>query len=496
MKYSVLARFGAMRGIGVFSSNIKNLRLGDKVILRSSRGTEWGEILSGRRDNDTGRRVKLEGSIIRRVTPADHEQRQSIEENDQPRESAYCAAKIKEHQLQMRLASAEHIFGGEKIIFYFLAEGRVDFRELVKDLATEYRTRIEMRQIGVRDEARLLAEYEHCGRELCCRTFIKDLEPVTMRMAKHQKTTLDPAKISGRCGRLMCCLRYEDDTYAELKKNLPKKGTRVKSPEAEGEVVSSEILAQTVTIETADRRYVKVSLDDITEALPKDEPRRRREPDGPRDKPREKRSESDGDRSDRPGRRPRGRRRPRDEEDAPADARQSQERPREQAQERPKEQPRQRQEQPPQQEEEKQAPRQAQDRPEGPPAEGNAEGEGRSRSRRSRRSRGRRRRGDRGQEGERPQNADGAPGQQRPQKPEQRNEKPSDQRPADQPTPDKPNADRAPEQQRPQKSERREEKPSDQRPTDQPAPDKPEQGGEKQGSDDFVPDEWWEDHQE
>jgi len=274
MKYIVLARYGSMRTIGTFSTTIKNLRFGDKCILRSSRGTEWGEITSEpKRSDETASPTRPEGTILRRCTPKDFEHRNHLEEEEQPKEFNFCANTIQERALPMRLVSVEHLFGGEKIIFYFLADGRVDFRQLVKDLAAEYRTRIEMRQIGVRDEARLLAEYEHCGRELCCRTFMKDLQPVTMRMAKLQKTTLDPSKISGRCGRLMCCLRFEDETYAELKKGLPKRGTRVRVEGGVGEVISSEILAQTVTIELAGDRRTTVELSEIQEILPKDSPK-------------------------------------------------------------------------------------------------------------------------------------------------------------------------------------------------------------------------------
>ena len=269
MKHRVLARYGAMRQIGIFSAHIKNLGFGEKCILRSERGTEWGEVVSEVKDDGPPPPLRAVGSILRRVTGEDYERRQEIEEVVQPREFTFCSGTIKERQLPMRLVSAEHIFGGEKIIFYFLADGRVDFRELVKDLATEYKTRIEMRQIGVRDEARLLAEYEHCGRELCCRTFMKDLEPVTMRMAKLQKTTLDPTKISGRCGRLMCCLRFEDEVYAELKKTLPKKGTRVRTAEGDGEVLSTETLSQTVTVDLSERRPVTVHISEIAEVLPK-----------------------------------------------------------------------------------------------------------------------------------------------------------------------------------------------------------------------------------
>ena len=167
----------------------------------------------------------------------------------------------------MKLASVEHLYGTKKIIFYYLANGRIDFRELVKDLAKEYQARIEMKQIGVRDEARLLADYEHCGRELCCRSYLKNLEPVTMKMAKNQKATLDPSKISGRCGRLMCCLRYEDRVYEELKNSLPKKGSVVKTIKGTGEVVNYDVLQQQVVIETENRSRQTVSVGEIIDKV-------------------------------------------------------------------------------------------------------------------------------------------------------------------------------------------------------------------------------------
>ena len=271
MKYLVLARYGSMRTIGTFATTIKKLRFGDKCIIRTSRGTEWAEITSEPRHvDDEPSPQRPEGNILRRALPKDYEIQHALEEETQPAEYSVCAGKINQFRLPMRLACVEHLFGGEKIIFYFLADGRVDFRQLVKDLATEYRTRIEMRQIGVRDEARLLAEYEHCGRELCCRTFMKDLQPVTMRMAKLQKTTLDPTKISGRCGRLMCCLRFEDEIYSELKKALPKRGTPVRVEAGEGEIISSEVLAQRVTVELPGHTRVTVDLSEILEIFPKD----------------------------------------------------------------------------------------------------------------------------------------------------------------------------------------------------------------------------------
>ncbi len=163
----------------------------------------------------------------------------------------------------MKIVDAEHIFGGERIIFYFMSDGRVDFRELVKKVAHEYQTRIEMHQIGSRDEAKLLGDVESCGQQCCCQRFLKLLKPVNMRMAKMQKATLDPAKISGYCGRLKCCLRYEDKTYTELKKRLPKKNTRVKTIHGQGKVVDTQILTQLVMVEYESGEKAAVSVDEI-----------------------------------------------------------------------------------------------------------------------------------------------------------------------------------------------------------------------------------------
>jgi len=268
MAYLVAARYGAMHYIANFVNSTDELRLHDKVVLRTDRGTEVGEVISTPEYVTRGTDISSFGQVVRRMTAEDEDAFRSIEGQRVPEEVAFCEELIKKNRIPMKLATVEHLFGGEKIIFYFLAEGRVDFRQLVKDLAAQYRTRIEMRQIGVRDEARLLADYEHCGRPLCCKTFMRDLQPVTMRMAKLQKTTLDPAKISGRCGRLMCCLRFEDKVYSELKNNLPKKGDRVIAEEVSGRVVNQDVLAQVVTVEKEDGVEVPVRLDDILEVVP------------------------------------------------------------------------------------------------------------------------------------------------------------------------------------------------------------------------------------
>jgi hypothetical protein len=163
----------------------------------------------------------------------------------------------------MKVVEAEHILGGERIVFYFMAEGRIDFRELVRRLSHEFQTRIEMRQIGARDEAKLLGDVESCGQEICCRRYLKYLKPVNMRMAKMQKATLDPAKISGYCGRLKCCLRYEDETYAALKKKLPRKNVMVRTPKGEGRVVDTQIITQLVMVEYDRNEREAVAVDDI-----------------------------------------------------------------------------------------------------------------------------------------------------------------------------------------------------------------------------------------
>ena len=264
MKYRAILRYGSMGHVGNFRADFSGLRMGDRCVIRTDRGMESGTILSRvepyeEDDAESG----ILGEIVRRMNAEDARKLQTIQEVDQQKEFEFCRKKIQERNLPMKLASVEHLLSGSKIIFYFLAEGRVDFRELVKDLAKEYHTRIEMRQIGVRDEARLLADFEHCGRELCCKTFIKNLEPVTMKMAKNQKATLDPAKISGRCGRLMCCLRFEDGSYEDMRSALPPKGSRVATAEGEGAVVGQDLVRQLVTVELSDKREIVLPASEI-----------------------------------------------------------------------------------------------------------------------------------------------------------------------------------------------------------------------------------------
>jgi len=272
VRYVATARYGAMRYTARFHALFYGVKLDDLIIVRTDRGVEVGNVVSIPRRAEDGSEETL-GEILRVVTDDDREKIRHLEEEEEPRALKLCQKKIEEHKLPMKLARAEKLFGGNKAIFYFLADGRVDFRELVKDLAKEYQTRIQMMQIGVRDEARLLADYEHCGRQLCCRTFIKKLEPVSMKMAKSQKATLDPSKISGRCGRLMCCLKFEDKMYEELKRNLPKKGTRVRIKDGVGEVLSFDVLQQTVRVEIeGERRFTVAHVTDIQENLGREKP--------------------------------------------------------------------------------------------------------------------------------------------------------------------------------------------------------------------------------
>ncbi|MCF6158175.1 MAG: hypothetical protein E3K32_06330 [wastewater metagenome] len=267
MRYIVTVRYGILKNTSNFYTTLDSYKKGDQVIVRSNRGIEFGEVIARVRDVPDDALLENHGEVLRKATIEDKEKQRKITDEIIPIEFKFCQKKIREHKLLMKLASVEHLYGTKKIIFYYLASGRVDFRELVKDLAKEYQARIEMKQIGVRDEARLLADYEHCGRELCCQSFLKNLEPVTMKMAKNQKATLDPSKISGRCGRLMCCLRYEDKVYEELKHKIPKKGTIVKTAKGVGEVIGHDVLLQHVVVELENGSKTNISVKDITDKI-------------------------------------------------------------------------------------------------------------------------------------------------------------------------------------------------------------------------------------
>jgi cell fate regulator YaaT (PSP1 superfamily) len=262
-----IVRHGAMRFLGEFDPEAGVYARGDEVVVRTERGNEVGQVLCPA----DPRAVELlseptAGRIVRKLTAEDQQERQRLRQQEQ-RELETCERFVQQRRLQMELVDVEHLFGGERIVFFFLAEKRVDFRELVKDLAREYQTRIEMRQIGVRDEAKLLADYGDCGKPVCCNTHMTTMPPVSMRMAKLQKSTLDPSKISGRCGRLKCCLRFEQDVYEEFQTQLPPVGARVVTAKGQGRVLAQEVLARKVLVEFEDGRRIPVAAAEILTQL-------------------------------------------------------------------------------------------------------------------------------------------------------------------------------------------------------------------------------------
>ncbi|HEY7313682.1 MAG TPA: regulatory iron-sulfur-containing complex subunit RicT [Gemmataceae bacterium] len=269
MASSWIVRHGAMRFLGEFDPENTAYVRGQEVVVRTERGLELGQVLC----HATPRAVELiaeptRGKIVRILDERDRAERERLRDIEQ-RELETCGRFVQQRRLQMELVDVEHLFGGERIIFYFLAEKRVDFRELVKDLAREYQTRIEMRQIGVRDEAKLLADYGDCGKPVCCNTHMVTMPPVSMRMAKLQKSTLDPSKISGRCGRLKCCLRFEQDVYEEFQSSLPPVGSRVLTQKGQGRVLAQEVLARRLLVEFEDGRRLPVAAGEILTRLGK-----------------------------------------------------------------------------------------------------------------------------------------------------------------------------------------------------------------------------------
>ena len=263
-----IVRHGLMRFLGDFEPVPDHAYArGQNIVVRTERGLELAEILC----ESTPQTVQMlteptHGQIVRVMSDEDHALDRGIKEKEHGALRC-CQDFVAERRMQMDLVDVEWLFGGERIVFYFLAEKRVDFRELVKDLAREFHTRIEMRQIGVRDEAKLLADYGDCGKPVCCNTHMAVMPPVSMRMAKLQKSTLDPSKISGRCGRLKCCLRFEQDVYEEFQQDLPQPGTRIVTAKGQGRVLAQEILARKVLVEFEDGRRIVVAADEILTRL-------------------------------------------------------------------------------------------------------------------------------------------------------------------------------------------------------------------------------------
>lgn len=246
-----------MGAVFCYRSSDVTLKIGDLVIVEVERGIDYGQVVV-----DSIAVEKIEPSVkklIRRATDLDCKQ---IEDNRKKAHEASqaCSKKIAEHKLDMKLVGAEYAFDRSKILFYFTADGRVDFRDLVKDLAKVFKARIELRQIGVRDEAKMCGGFGPCGRELCCCCFLKDFEPVTIKMAKDQNLSLNPPKISGLCGRLMCCLSYEHKCYKEMSRGMPREGEKLETAEGKGKVISVNILKRKATVVLEEGKHIEIDF--------------------------------------------------------------------------------------------------------------------------------------------------------------------------------------------------------------------------------------------
>ena len=259
-----VVRYGQMRHLGECGdSGGRTYLRGDHVVIRSDRGTEIGEVLCLATTRTAKFLVNPFPGLILRVADATDRASETRLAERARQGMEVCREFIALRRMQMDLVDVEAIFGDERMVFYYISEKRVDFRDLVKDLARSLRTRIEMRQIGVRDEAKLLADYGDCGKPVCCNTHLTRMPPVSMQMAKVQKTTLDPSKISGRCGRLKCCLRYEYDVYQAMERELPPVGAKVVTAAGSGRVLAHEILAGKLVVEFDDHRRIVVHHQDV-----------------------------------------------------------------------------------------------------------------------------------------------------------------------------------------------------------------------------------------
>lgn len=244
-------RFKEVGKVYYFDPEGEKFSIGDRVIVETSRGTECGEVAADNRFVTEDKVVMPLKKVLRFATAEDLEH---VAENEKLEKQAFekCLVKIAEHKLDMKLVDVEYTFDNSKIIFYFTADGRIDFRELVKDLAAIFRTRIELRQIGVRDEAKMLGGLGICGRPFCCSQFLGEFAPVSVKMAKEQGLSLNPTKISGTCGRLMCCLKYEQEGYEELIRTMPRVGAAVRTPDGNGVVVDINLMTGMLSIKMDD----------------------------------------------------------------------------------------------------------------------------------------------------------------------------------------------------------------------------------------------------
>ncbi len=264
--YNVVGvRFKKAGKIYYFDPDGMEIEEGQYVIVETIRGIEYGKVV-------IANKVVSEEDVVlplkKVIRVADEKDRLQVEENRADAKKAFyiCLDKIKEHGLEMKLIDVEYTFDRNKVIFYFTADGRIDFRELVKDLAAIFKTRIELRQIGVRDEAKMLGGIGPCGRMLCCSTFLGEFDPVSIKMAKDQNLSLNPTKISGLCGRLMCCLKYENEEYENAKEQLPDLGEYISTAEGNGKVVGLNILERIIQVELVEnKKIVEYTLDEMIE---------------------------------------------------------------------------------------------------------------------------------------------------------------------------------------------------------------------------------------
>ena len=269
-------RFRTAGKIYFFSPGKLEIKTGDKVIVETARGVEFGSVVTGPKEVEDDKITQPLKSVIRLATEDD---KKKEEKNKEKEKEAFkiCLEKIHKHGLEMKLIDAEYTFDNNKLLFYFTADGRIDFRELVKDLAAVFKTRIELRQIGVRDETKILGGVGICGRPLCCHSYLSEFIPVSIKMAKEQNLSLNPTKISGVCGRLMCCLKYEEETYEDLNSHLPSVGDYVTTDDGlKGEVHSVSVLRQQVKVVVTVGRDEKEIRDYRVDQL-KFKPKRRRD---------------------------------------------------------------------------------------------------------------------------------------------------------------------------------------------------------------------------
>jgi cell fate regulator YaaT (PSP1 superfamily) len=256
------------------------LKPGDRVIVETERGKSMAIVATAPVEIADEHVTESLKTILRKATQTDLEA--AARNRAREKEThVFCQTRIAERNLDMKLVKVEYVFDGSKAIFYFTADGRIDFRDLVKDLAQQFHTRIEMKQIGVRDEAKIVGGLGICGRELCCSSFLRDFAPVSVKMAKEQNLALNPVKISGQCGRLLCCLGYEFETYCELRKGLPKCGKHLKCGGVEGEVVKVNTLARSFTLRTADARMLQCTPEDMLDEAAAGQPAPPKEPQVP-----------------------------------------------------------------------------------------------------------------------------------------------------------------------------------------------------------------------